>query len=91
MAEINFIFDCEEVDEALAAFARWHGRVDQLPARVVAEFIRLMEVEPGQLIQHVEEGPVHVLALKPDVRALVATLRAHEKGAGDEPAPIFSF
>ena len=91
MAEINFIFDCGEIDEAMAVFARWNGRADQLPARVVAEFIRLMETEPGQLVQHVEEGPVHVVALRPDVRALVATLRAHEKGAGDEPAPAFSF
>lgn len=83
--------DCEEIDEALAVFARWRGRVDQLPARVVAEFFRLLAVDAGQLIEHAEDGPVHVIALKPDVRALVATLRAHEKGAGDEPAPIFSF
>ncbi len=91
MAQINFIFDCGEIDEALAVFGRWHGRVDQLPARVVAEFLRLMQAEPGQLIDHLEEGPVHVVALKPEVRALVATLRAHEKGAGDGPAPVFSF
>jgi hypothetical protein len=91
VAEISFLFDCGEIDEALAVFARWHGKVDQLPARVVAEFMRLLAVDPGQLIEHVDDGPVHVLALKPEVRALVATLRAHEKGAGDEPAPIFSF
>jgi hypothetical protein len=91
VAEISFTVDCEEIDEALAVFARWNGKVDQLPDRVVAELMRLLEVEPGQLIDHVDDGPVHVLTLKPEVRALVATLRAHEKGAGDGPAPVFSF
>lgn len=74
--QITVPVDSEEVFEACAVFARWKGRGDELPEalRIQMEAI----VTSGRSVEVLNEGPGIAAVLTPEVRALVANLRARE-------------
>lgn len=73
---ISTPIDPEEVIEACAVFARWKGRGAELPAGLRAQMEAV--VTSGQSMEVTEEGRGFALVLTPEVRALVANLRARD-------------
>ena len=70
--------DASELLEALAVLRVWEGREDTLPLAVRAQVQRLVQAcSPAELTE-VLPGAEIAVVLKPEVRAIIATLRALE-------------
>ena len=70
--------DASELLEALAVLRVWEGREDQLPVALRAQVQRLLQACAPDEIAEVVPGPEIAVVLKPEVRAILATLRALE-------------
>lgn len=68
--------DSTELLEAVAVLNAWAARLAELPERVRLEIIRLAAIGDAELCDVVPDGHGVAIVLKPEVRALVGTLRA---------------
>jgi len=72
--------DATEALEAAALLQAWRGRASELPAHLRAEVERLAQEEP-EASAKVVAGRELVVELSPELRALLANLRALEFSA----------
>jgi hypothetical protein len=70
--------DASELVEALAILRVWDSRVEELPAHLRAQVQRVLQAFAPEELVDIQRGRETVVALKPEVRAVLANLRALE-------------
>lgn len=74
----SVIVDMSEVDETLELFRRARSHAARVPMHLVQKLEAIGKIEPEKMIHQDRVGGVVTLGLAPEVRALVANLRALE-------------
>lgn len=70
--------DASELLEALEVLRAWEGREDQLPLALRAQVQRIVQASTPAELTEMLHGRELTVVLKPEVRAVIATLRALE-------------
>lgn len=70
--------DSAEAIEACEVFERWRGRAGELPLWLREQFEALSAALPEKSVLMAPDGPGFAVVLSPELRALVANLRARE-------------
>lgn len=76
---VSIHIDATEAREAAAVLQRWQGREGELPPALRAELRRLQAMKPERLFRLDESRPEQIaVVVIPELRALIANLRARE-------------
>lgn len=78
ISSLDLPIDASELIEALAVLRVWEGREDELPTGLRAQVQRLVHACTPDEITEVRPGREIAVVLKPEVRAIIGTLRALE-------------
>jgi hypothetical protein len=70
--------DASELVEALAVLRVWDARVEELPTHIREQVSRVLAAFAPEELVDIQRGRETVVALKPEVRAVLANLRALE-------------
>ncbi|HEY5411104.1 MAG TPA: hypothetical protein VIJ94_10305 [Caulobacteraceae bacterium] len=79
MESVSMRVDYDEVDEAARELAHWNEHREELPGHLRQRIMAMEPARPRSIFAVERAGDHLVVGLTPEVRALLASLRAHRR------------